>query len=402
MERLYSEIILQHLKKYRQMIFLAGPRQVGKTTCSKKLSKTYSNFRYLNWESSADRKRIIKGAEEVANYLQLNKITDSKPVVVFDEIHKYRKWKYFLKGFFDLYESSCQIIVTGSAKLNIYRRGGDSLMGRYFPYHIHPLSISELLHTHVRTKEITQPKKISQKKLDNLFNFGGFPEPFIKSEKRFFNNWQRLRRQQLIQEDIRALTQIQDFAELEMLMEILVEEAGNLLNVSNLSNQLNVAATTIQRWIKTLEAFYYCFTIQPWSKNVRRSMRKTPKFYLWDWSIVTNKGQKVENFVASHLLKSVHFWTDLGFGEYNLFYLRDKNKREVDFLVTKDKKPWFLVEVKASSHDKLSKCLEYFYKELDVKHAFQVVYEMPYVDTDCFKEKKPVIVPASTFLSQLI
>lgn len=123
---------------------------------------------------------------------------------------------------------------------------------------------------------------------------------------------------------------------------------------------------------------------------------------LTDSSCPSTKGQRVENFIASHLLKSVHFWTDLGYGEYQLFYLRDKDKREVDFLVTKDKKPWFLVAAKSSSHDGVSKSLEYFYKELGAKYAFQVVFDMPYVDSDCFKVKKPTIVPASTFLSQIV
>lgn len=402
MKRVYLAIIQKHLQKYRQMVFLAGPRQVGKTTCSKSLKKEHSNFHYLNWESSVHRKLIIEGAEKVAKYLSLNIAAKKKPLVIFDEIHKYRKWKLFLKGFFDLYEDQCQIIVTGSAKLNVYQRGGDSLMGRYFPYRIHPLSIGELLSEKARNKELVKPKKIAKSKIDRLFKFGGFPEPFLKSDKQFSNNWQRLRKQQLIEEDIRQLSQIQDFAELEVLLDLIVEEAGGQLNVANLANHLNVAETTVHRWIKVLELFYYCFTIKPWSKNVRRANRKTPKIYLWDWSMITDPGKRVENFIASHLLKSVHYWTDLGFGEYQLYYLRDKNKREVDFLVTKDKKPWFLVEAKTSNKKNLSPNLQYFFKELEVPHAFQVVYDMPFVDVDCFSYHRPIIVSASTFLSQLV
>ena len=402
MKRLYSTIIEEHLNKYRQMVFLAGARQVGKTTCSKLLKRHYTNFHYLNWESSQHKKLIIHGAQAVAEYLSLDKASKRAPLIIFDEIHKYRKWKYFLKGFFDLYEKRCKIIVTGSSKLDVYRRGGDSLMGRYFPYHIHPLSIGELLHPELRKKEIIKPKKITPNKMDTLFNFGGFPEPYIKANKRFFNNWQRLRKQQLIQEDIRALSQIQDFAELEILFDLLAEEASTQLNISSLANQLNIAETTVHRWINVLESFYYCFTIKPWSKNIRRATRKMRKVYLWDWSIVADYGRRIENFIACHLLKSVHFWTDIGLGEYHLYYLRDKNKREVDFLVTKEKKPWFLVEVKASDNYGLTKNLQYFFKETKATHAFQVVYEMPYVDIDCFSVRRPVIVPASTFLSQLI
>ncbi|MCH9609654.1 MAG: hypothetical protein S4CHLAM45_00410 [Chlamydiales bacterium] len=402
MKRVYTAIVGEHLKKYRQMVFLAGPRQVGKTTCSKSFKSEYRNFHYLNWEISAHRKCIVGGAENVGEFLALEKATKQKPLIIFDEIHKYRKWKLFLKGFFDLYEDRCQIVVTGSAKLDVYRRDGDSLMGRYFPYRLHPLSIGELLSPTVKNKEIGEPKQLSKTKIERLFQFGGFPEPFIKSDKKFSNNWHRLRKQQLLEEDIRQLSQIQDFAELEVLLDLLVDEAGGQLNIANVSNHLNVAESTIHRWIKVLESFYYCFTIKPWSKNIRQTIRKTPKIYLWDWSMITDMGKRVENFIASHLYKSVHYWTDRGFGEYDLFYLRDKMKREVDFLVTKDKKPWFLVEAKTSDSKGISKSLHYFSKELHLPHAFQVVYDLPFEEIDCFSYQKPIIVPASTFLSQLV
>jgi predicted AAA+ superfamily ATPase len=142
--------------------------------------------------------------------------------------------------------------------------------------------------------------------------------------------------------------------------------------------------------------------LKPWSKNIRSSLRKEPKVFLWDWSLIENQGSRVENFVASHLLKSVHYWTDFGLGKYELFYLRDKQKREVDFLVVKDNLPWFLVEVKTSNNSGISKSLYTFQEQTGAKHAFQVIFDMDYVDKDCFNHHEPVIVPAKTFLSQLI
>lgn len=402
MYRLYLSIIKDHLARYRQMIFLAGPRQVGKTTCSKMLQTDYPDFYYLNWDDAIHRKLVVKGAAAIAGQLKLATLSTHKPIIIFDEIHKYKKWKQFLKGFFDLYEDKCQIIVTGSAKLDVYRRGGDSLMGRYFIYHIHPLSVGELLSTQTRDVEIILPQKISTEQWNNLLNFGGFPEPFAKADKRFSTNWQKLRKQLLLKEDIRALSQIQEIAELEYLLDILVENAGQLLNVATIANHLNVAQTTIHRWIKTLKLFYYCYTVKPWTKNVRRALRKTPKIFLWDWSVIKDEGQRFENFVASHLYKSVQYWNDSGLGEYELFYLRDKEKREVDFLVTKDKSPWFLVEGKLSNNQGISKNLLYYWKLLKVPHAFQVVYDMDYIDRNCFDAKEPIIVPAMTFLSQLV
>lgn len=402
MKRIYTTAIAHHLKKYRQMSFIAGPRQVGKTTCSKMLAEQYSASYYFNWDNLAHRKMIIAGADTVANDCELNKISKDKTLIVFDEIHKYRKWKLFLKGFFDLYEDQSRVIVTGSTKLDVYRRGGDSLMGRYFLYRMHPLSIAELLTTELRQSEIIQPAKLAIDKVNALVQFGGFPEPYTKADPQFSNAWQRLRRQQLLKEDIRELSQIQDIAELEYLMDIMIDEASNQFNIANIANQLNVAETTIHRWVKTFQSFYFCFSIKPWHINIRRAIRKMPKIYLWDWSLIKDEGRLQENFIASHLLKAVHYWTDTGFGDYDLFYLRDKEKREVDFLVTKNKKPWFLVEVKKSANQSISEHLYYYQQQLKVPHAFQVVMDMDYVDVDCFSYKTPVIVPAVTFLSQLV
>lgn len=345
---------------------------------------------------------LLKAHIVCANHLHLDKANKTLPYAVLDEVHKYKKWKQFLKGFFDHYEEKCRIIVTGSAKLNIYRRGEDSLMGRYFLYRCHPLSVAELLTTKLRDSEIGSPKKLPQKELERLLIYGGFPEPFSKQDQRFSVNWRRLRKQQLLNEDIRQLNQIQEIAELEYLLDILVNDASGQLNVATIANQINVAETTIHRWINLLTAFYYIYTIKPWHKNIRRSLRKMPKIYLWDWSMIQDRGKQIENLVASHLHKAVNYWTDLGFGEYDLFYLRDKEKREVDFLVTKNKSPWFLVEVKSSDNQGISKNLHYYYQQLKPAHAFQVVFDLPYEDIDCFSYHQPIIVPALTFLSQLI
>jgi uncharacterized protein len=402
MNRLYFSLIKKHLTEYRQMIFLAGPRPVGKTTCCKQIQHDHPDFYYLNWDNTEDRRIIIKGTHHLATHLHLDHMRTTLPVIVLDEIHKYKKWKQFLKGFFDHYEDKCRIVVTGSAKLDVYRRGGDSLMGRYFLYRFHPLSVGELLNTTLRESEMSLPQALPQKEFDNLLTFGGFPEPFMKSNKQFTNNWQRLRKQQLLQEDIRQWSQIQELAELEYLIDILTNEASGQLNIAAITNQINVAQSTLHRWIKLLSAFYYIYTIKPWHKNIRRSLRKTPKVYLWDWSMIDDKGKRIENFIASHLYKAVNYWTDTGLGEYDLFYLRDKEKREVDFLVTKNKSPWFLVETKTSNNKSISKHLYYYYEKLNVPHAFQVVYDMPYVNIDCFKQNGPIVVPAITFLSQLV
>ena len=131
-------------------------------------------------------------------------------------------------------------------------------------------------------------------------------------------------------------------------------------------------------------------------------MLKEPKYYLWDWSLCTNDGARAENMVASHLLKATHFWTDIGLSEYKLHFVRDKEKREVDFLVTKDQTPWLLIEVKLAENQGISESLRRFSDSLKPKFTLQVVYNMKYVDVSCFKDSAPKIVPLITFLSQLV
>ncbi len=402
MKRVYEAILESHLAEHRQMIFLSGPRQVGKTTTSLETSSENPLHYYFNWDNDNHRALILQGPEAVAQETKLSQIRETLPVLVFDEIHKYRNWKRFLKGFFDTYEKKWRIFVTGSARLDVYKRGGDSLMGRYFLYRLHPLSIREAADPTLPAAEIQKPVEIAAADYETLLQFGGFPEPFLKRSKSFFQHWKRLRFEQLIREDLRDLSQVQEIGQMQLLSEILQEEASHSLNFSHLAGKIGVSSPTLHRWIELLKNLYFCFTIQPWSKHLSRSLVKEPKIYLWNWAYVDSVGARLENFVASHLFKAVQFWTDRGLGEYGLYYLRDKEKREVDFLVTKNRKPWFLVEAKSSGEKGISKWLYYYQEKLQVPHAFQIGFDLPFVNKDCFSVDGPVIVPAKTFLSQLI
>jgi len=403
MQRIYQLLIIEHFKKNKQMLFLAGPRQVGKTTISKTAKNLTNKFYYWNWDIPEDRELIIEGPRTIGKEIGLQYIQSMPlPIIIFDEIHKYVNWKNFLKGFYDLYQDKVNIIVTGSAKLDLFRAGGDSLMGRYIPYKIHPISVAECKNLTITDQEIRSPVYVAPEIMNNLLKFGGFPDPFLKKDEKFLNQWKRLTKQQLFREDIRDLSHIQEIGQLEILSDLLKHQAGQLLNLSNLAKKMNVAVTTIKRWLNTLETFYYCFLIKPYSKNITRGLLREPKLYLWDWSNVTSEGARFENLIASHLLKAVHFWNDRGIGDYALYFIRDKEKREVDFLVTKNQEPWFLVEAKYSDNASISEHLYRFQAQLKAKHAFQVVFNAEYIDVDCFCEKDPVIVPSSTFLSQLI
>ncbi len=398
-KRLYDTILSEHLSNRRQMVFVSGPRQVGKTTTCRNLADDY-----INWDNTDDRKQILKGPAVIAQRIGLDQLKASKPVVLFDELHKFPKWKQFLKGFFDTYADQTRIIVTGSSRMDIYRRGGDSLMGRYFLYHMHPISIAEALDQTLPDAQtiIRLPQKIKDHDFDALWTHGGYPEPFLKRDIRFSRQWQKLRLQQLLREDVRDLTKIAHLDQLEMLVNVLQHSSANQLIYSNLANEVQISIDTARRWINTLCSLHFGFLVKPWFKNVSRSLRKEPKWFLRDWAGIDDPGQKAETFVACHLLKAVEGWNDLGLGDFQLGYLRDAFKREVDFVVIRDNKPWFLVEVK-SADSTLSPTLTYYQEQLKIPFAFQVVLNADYVNTDCFAaQNRPLVVPAKTFLSQLL
>lgn len=395
-KRLYHQMIQDHLMKHRQMAFVSGPRQVGKTTVCRSLSD-----QYWSWDNFDKRRFFMEGPARMAQELDLQVLGEKEPVVTFDELHKYSKWKALLKGFFDSYEDQIRIIVTGSSRLDVFRKGGDSLMGRYFLYRMHPWSVAECLHTDIPTTPVRSPRKIKDEDWQALLRFGGFPEPFLKRDPSFSRRWQSLRFDQLSKEDLREVTRVENLAEMEVLMHILSGRSGNQLIYSGLSKEINVAVDTIRRWIDLLERLQYGFVVRPWYRNVSRALRKEPKWFLRDWSVIKEDGARAETLAACHLLKAVEGWTDLGLGKFELRYLRDKLKREVDFLVIRDGSPWFLVEVKMTNTH-LSPALGHFQKATKAPHAFQVVMNLPYVAADCFVKHDPVVVPAKTFFSQLL
>lgn len=190
--------------------------------------------------------------------------------------------------------------------------------------------------------------------------------------------------------------------ERQMLAQLVASHAGQLTRLITLANALDATIDSVKRWLSTLESLYYCFALRPWFRNVARSLRKEPKLYLWDWSLVTDPGQRLENLVACALLKAVHFWTDHGFGVFGLHFLRDKEKREVDFLVSRDGEPWLMIEVKASGQQGLSPSLLHHQGQLRAPVALQLGFDLPYLEHDCFALGKATIVPARTFLSQLV
>ena len=397
--RIYDSLLVEHLANNRQMAFVSGSRQVGKTTTC----RDHANV-YVNWDNIDDRELILAGPVNLVKRLGLNRLSSTIPVALFDELHKYPRWKQFLKGFFDTYADQVRITVTGSSRMDVYRRGGDSLMGRYFLYRMHPFSVAEALTQDLPdAKRIVRPPgKIKAVDFKALWQHGGYPEPFLKRDIRFSRRWQTLRLEQLVREDIRDLTHIQQIDQLELLVKLLANRSAHQLIYGNLAKEVRVSIDTMRRWIDTLCNLHLGFLIRPWFKNISRSLRKEPKWFLRDWSSIEDAGDKSETFVACHLLKAVDGWNDMGLGKFELGYLRDKEKHEVDFLVVRDGKPWFLAEVK-HHEESVSPALKLYQDQLKAPFAFQLVIDADYVDANCFaKPGGPVVVPAKTLLSQLL
>lgn len=378
----YLEHFIKRDFARNKMVLLAGPRQVGKTTFSfgflEDISK-YNHFEdhpgYLNWDIPSDRKEIL------ANNIP------STAVVVFDEIHKYSDWRNYLKGVYDKHHSRIKILVTGSAKLDFYQRGGDSLQGRYFFFRLHPLSPREI------NDEIDD-------KLERLLKFGGFPEPFYEGDIVFWKRWQNLRQKRLIEEDLIYLEKVRDLSNLEVLMSVLPDRVGSLLSYNSLREDLNCSHEAIKNWMRILENLYFHFIVTPFTGSKLKSIKKEPKMFLWDWSLVESKGARVENFVASMLLKYCHLRQDAYGENLVLHFFRTKDKREIDFLVCENGKPVFAVECKSNSTSLAKNFLSLRPHFLDI--PFYQVHTNPNGKSFMHADSNIEVLPLAMFLDRVL
>lgn len=375
-----------------KMVFIGGPRQVGKTTLAQRIgARYYRHPQYLLFDDRQDRKAIIAQT--------FNKNAD---LIIFDELHKYRHWKNYLKALYDKRKGDFHILVTGSARLDVYRHGGDSLMGRYYYYRLHPFSAAEALHlptTSVVGSELVlpDPTSDSQEVISGLMKGGGFPEPFFDSTEPVIQRFQTNRVDRLVREDIRDLEAIQDLSAMHILVSLLPAKVGSPLSLNSLREDLEVSHRAISHWMEILEGFYYHFRIRPYAEKVIRSLRKEPKMYLWDWSEIEDDSIRFENLIASHLLKFCHWLYDGQGIKADLWYVRDVDGHEVDFLVTLDRKPWFAVEVKRDEQ-KPSKHLRYFATRLSIPYLYQVILTSGIY----IQNKNVTVVSADRFLAGLV
>lgn len=340
--RYLSAQILKDLEN--KMVFLGGPRQVGKTTLSLDL---FSKKSYLNWDSFEDREKIL-------NF----ELPNSK-TWIFDEIHKYKKWRNYLKGLYDKNEDQ-QILVTGSARLDFYRYSGDSLQGRYHYLRLHPLSLDEL-------------NSYQFSDFESLFELGGFPEPFFKGNKVEAQRWSKEYRSRILKDDISSIETIKDLGSAELLLMRLPQLVGSPLSINNLSEDVQISFKTIKRWLDIYERFYAIYRLSPFGSSKIKAVKKEQKHYHYDWTLIKDKGLRFENVIANHLLKRIHFTEDTQGREIELRYFKDNEQREVDFVVTEDNLPVLFIETKFVDTT-ISPHLKFLKKKFPEVRSYQLTY----------------------------
>jgi len=334
-----------------KIAFVSGPRQCGKTTLAKMFLSQRKVGAYRNWDDLEFRRAWAEHPSTIIPRAQGKDV----PLVVLDEIHKERLWKRNLKGIFDTLEKPCDILVTGSARLNIYMKGSDSLLGRHYSFRLHPFSVRELDCPEVLSPDgmlaalfsrAEHKRKSAEDSLSALMAYGPFPTPLLAQNARKANLWRRNREQLVVREDLRDLSRLLELGRIEMMTALLPERVGAPFSPTALAQDLEVSIPTITRWMSYLKQLYYVFEIKPYTRQIVRSLRREGKVYLWDYGAIRNETARFENLVACHLLKACHFWTDTGEGAFDLYYLRNKEKQEIDFLIVRDGVPWLPVEAK--------------------------------------------------------
>jgi len=388
------------------MVFISGPRQAGKTTLAKDIiGASYKNKIYFNWDIIDNKRRLI---DEPYFFENVSRVDGSVPLVIFDEIHKYKNWKKYLKGVYDRFAGDYHFLVSGSGRLDVSQKGGESLAGRYLAMHLFPLTVAELSSHRQTIKEFldhplngidVNPAAQTRKIWNRLFELSGFPEPYVKGDKNFWNKWSQTYGRQIVREDMKSISDVRRIDDMEILFSLLPSKVGSPLSMNSLAEDLQVSFDTVKQWLKLFDHFYLTFRLSPWTKAISRSLLKEKKLYLYNYPHISDTSARFENMVALELLRAVSQWNEHGWGQFSLHYLRDKDKRETDFLIARDNKPALIIEVKLSD-DQPAENLKSFQNVLDVP-AVQLTAKEDVYKLITNSRRKLLVVTAHRWLSSL-
>jgi predicted AAA+ superfamily ATPase len=396
--------IWQELAAGKSMIFIAGPRQAGKTTLSKLIARSYTNNYYFNWDIAEHRTLFFSNP---VFFESIKRKDTSNPLIILDEIHKYKDWKNYLKGIYDQFHEDYKFIVSGSGRLDIYQKGGDSLAGRYYMFHLFPFTIAELGSNNVKIEAFLEnPLNISMehaKKNKEIWNtlsdLSGFPEPYLSGKATTYRRWSNTYSRQLIREDIRDIVDMKSIIDVETLYLLLPSKTGSPLSVQSLANDLKVSYNTVRNWLDVFERFFLVFSIPTWTEKITRAIQKERKVYLWDAPRIKAPSARFENMVAIELYRAVTLWNDMGYGDFSLHFIKNKEKQEVDFLLANYREPFLLIEAKIAD-EQPSKSLQIFQRALNIP-AVQLTNEGDSYRLASNGGNKTLIAPAYQWLSQL-
>ena len=396
--------IWRELAAEKSMVFLAGPRQSGKTTLAHIISRSFTNTLYFNWDIAEHRTRLIGNP---TFFEAVERKDSSTPLIIFDEIHKYKEWKNYLKGVYDQFHEGYQFLVSGSGRLDIYQKGGDSLAGRYYLFHLWPFTVAELGRRNIPIDDwLREPLKISLEEKEklreiwsHLSTLSGFPEPYLSGRSTTYRRWTNSYSQQLIREDVRDLTGIKSIGDMELLYILLPSKVGSPISVPSLAGDLRVSYNSVRSWLSVFERFFLIFSIGPWTHKIARAIQKERKIYLFDSPKIEEPSARFENIVALELWRAVTSWNDMGYGSFSLHFIKNKEQQEVDFLIAKERKPFLLVEAKLTDTE-VSSALKKFQRALNIP-AVQLVEESDGYRFFLNEGQSILVAPAYQWLSQL-
>jgi predicted AAA+ superfamily ATPase len=369
-------VLWDKFKLFKQMIFLVGPRQSGKTTFAQEIAHTYPHSTYFNWDIYDQRALLI---QDPYFYAKANRDLKQSSLVIFDELHKYSEWKNYLKGAFDRDKEIFKFLVTGSGRLDLFRKGGDSLAGRYLLFHLWPFTIAELLEERDSFVDFLQnPLDMRMNSMlsdqdtwSQLKVVGGFPDPFLMGREDFSSIWSSTYMNQLVREDIRDASGIQKIDKVEMLLSLLPYKVGSSLSLNNLAGDVGVAFDSVKNWVQLFDDFFLTFRIKAWSTKLSRMISKEQKLYFMNYTVVKNEAARFENMVALELLRAVSSWNENGFGSFQLHFVKMKDGPEVDFMICQNHEPFLLIECKLSDQV-ASPALEWFQDKFQIP-AIQLI-----------------------------